>query len=209
MPEPQKRNRGRKYSAAPLVTDDMVTADESLGPCMRLLTPKQRRFVLELRHGPAGYGSEIRAARAAGYGSPTSSDLSMRQLAHQALHNPKVQDALRELGGKIIRAEAFQSIKTTSAIARDLTHKDCFKANLALMDRGGFAVETHHHVTVEHVDHDAEAVGELRTLKSLGVAPEKLLELFGRNGLTRFERLLALEDTRRSEAARVIEGETA
>jgi phage terminase small subunit len=86
---------------------------------MRALTIKQRRFVLELRHGPAGYGSEVRAARAAGYGTPGSSDLALRVEAHRQLHSDKVQAALREIGGKIIRAEAFQSIKNTVAIAND------------------------------------------------------------------------------------------
>jgi phage terminase small subunit len=144
--QPPKRRRRQKYSAAPLAT---VPDTADLGPAMLALTPKQRQFVMELRHGPAGYGSEVRAARAAGYGTPTSSDLSMRVQAHQVLHNIKIQNALREVGGKVIRAEAFQSIKNTVAIANDLAHRDCLKANLALLDRGGFATETIHHVVVE------------------------------------------------------------
>jgi len=142
-----KRHRRPKYSAAPLVT---LPDEEDMGPALRACTPKQRCFVLELKVGPAGYGSEIRAIKAAGYGSPTSSDLSMRVMASQVLHNEKVQSALKEVGSRTIRAEAFQSIKNTVAIANDLTHRDCLKANLALMDRGGFAVETVHHVAVEH-----------------------------------------------------------
>jgi phage terminase small subunit len=142
-----KRRRSQKYSAAPLVGE----IDEgSLGPAMRALTPKQRRFVLELQRGPAGYGSAVRDIRAAGYGTPTSSSTAMRVEANRVLHNPKVQDALREVGGKIIRAEAFEAIQTTAAIARNPKHKDCLKANLALMDRGGFAPETTHHVEVAH-----------------------------------------------------------
>jgi hypothetical protein len=143
---PKHRHRSRKYSAEPLA---VVPPVEDLGPCMAALTPKQRAFVMELRAGPAGYGSEVRAARAARYGTPTSSDGSMKVMAHNVLHNPKVQEALREVGIRIIRAEAFQSIKNTAAIANDREHRDCLKANLALLDRGGFAVETVHHVTVE------------------------------------------------------------
>jgi phage terminase small subunit len=138
-------HRRRKYSAAPIAT---VPDEEDLGPCMLACTPKQRRFVLELRNGPAGYGSEIRAARAAGYGSPTSSDVSMRNIASQVLHHVKVQAALREVGHRIIRAASFQSIQNTIEIANDLKHRDCLRANLALMDRG-FPIETHHTVTVE------------------------------------------------------------
>jgi hypothetical protein len=89
-------------------------------------------------------------------------------------------------------------------IARDPAHKDCLKANVILMDRGGFVVETHHTITVEHVDHDQEAVGQLRMLKSEGVAREQLEIYFGKNGLTRYERLLALEDARAMDAAKLI-----
>jgi phage terminase small subunit len=140
---------------------------------MLKLTPKQRRFVLELKCGPIGYGSEVRAARAAGYGPST--DGCMRRLAHQVLHNSKVQDALREVGGKLIRAAAFQSIRNTEAIANDLKHRDCLRANLALLDRG-FPTETFHTVRVER-----------QTPEMLIVASEKVLariaELAARAGL--------------------------
>jgi phage terminase small subunit len=140
-----KRRRSQKYSGAPLVGEIDET---SLGPAMRALTEKQRRFVLELQAGPAGYGAAVRAIRAAGYRS--GSNTALRVEAHRVLHNPKVQEALREVGGKVIRAEAFEAIRTTAAIARNPKHKDCLKANLALMDRGGFAPETTHHVEVAH-----------------------------------------------------------
>ena len=117
------KHRRQKYSAEPLA----VVPDESeLGPAMLKLTPKQRAFVYELKVGPIGYGSEVRAARAAGYGPSTPGCL--RRIAHQVLHNPKVQDALREIGGKLIRAAAFQSIRNTEMIANDLNHRDCLRA---------------------------------------------------------------------------------
>jgi phage terminase small subunit len=162
-----RRRRSRKYSATPLVGEIVESA---LGPCMLALTAKQRRFVLELQRGPAGYGSAVRAVRAAGYGTPTSSSRALRVEAHRALHNPKIQEALREVGGKIIRAEAFQSIQTTASIARNMKHKDCLKANLALMDRGGFGVETVHHVEVEH-KHAIEATPKvLERIRQLALA---------------------------------------
>jgi hypothetical protein len=169
--EPQPRKRGRpKYSAEPLAT---VPDESELGPAMLKLTPKQRRFVLELKLGPAGYGSEVRAARAAGYGPTT--DGCMRRIAHQVLHNPKVQDALHEVGGKLIRAAAFQSIRNTEAIANNFKHRDCLRANLALLDRG-FPTETFHHITVQK-----------NTPEMLVIASEKVLariaELAARAGL--------------------------
>ena len=167
---PGKRRRRQKYSAEPLA----VVPDESeLGPAMLKLTPKQRAFVLELRHGPAGYGSEVRAARAAGYGPST--DGGMRRIAHQVLHNSKVQDALREVGGKLIRAAAFGAIRNTEAIANDFKHRDCLRANLALLDRG-FPAETFHTVLVQKT-----------TPETLVIASEQVLariaELAARAGL--------------------------
>jgi uncharacterized protein with GYD domain len=202
-----KRRRSRKYSAEPLAV--IPENHESLGPAMQALTPKARRFVLELASGPDGYGSLVRAARAAGYGTASSTENAMKVLAHQALHNPKVQEALREVGGKLIRTEAFLGIHVLVAIARDPKHKDRLRAAVELMNRGGFAVETHHTITVEHVDHDAEAVGQLRMLRGEGISREQLEIYFGKNGLTRFERLLALEDARSMDAAKVINADAA
>jgi hypothetical protein len=179
-PPPRKRNRRRKYSSEPLAT---VPPESELGPKMLALTRKQRSFVLELRHGPAGYGSEVRAARAAGYGTKSSSDQSMKVMAHVVLYNSKVQAALAEVGGKIIRAQAFQSIRNTMEIANDLAHKDSLKANLALMDRGGFAVETFHHITVEKTTPEtiviatAEVIERIRQLAlRAGLDPVKQIE---------------------------------
>jgi hypothetical protein len=174
-PPVRKRDRRRKYSSEPLAR---VPPESELGQKMLALTSKQRAFVLELRHGPAGYGSEIRAARAAGY---RGNDASMKVTAHNVLHNPKVQAALVEVGGKIIRAQAFQSIRNTMEIANNLEHRDCLKANLALMDRGGFAVETHHTVTVERpqmlivTEHVLERIRALT--EKLGLAPPAVKQI--------------------------------
>jgi hypothetical protein len=190
-PQRPKRRRRQKYSAAPLAPDDDASASASYGPAMRSLTPMQRRFVLELRHGPAGYGSEIRALKAAGYGKPHSTEATLYAMTNHVLYNPKVQDALRELGGKIIRAEAFVSLKNVATIARDLSHRDCLRANLALMDRGGFAPETVHNIIVEHkTDYMTQALEELATFRRLGVERVRLEEIFGRDGLYHLERQL-------------------
>jgi phage terminase small subunit len=165
-----KRHRSRKYSAEPLVA---AIPESELGPAMLACTERQRRFVLELRHGPAGYGSEIRAARAAGY---TGTDDALKVTAHRTLHNQKVQDALREVGYRMIRAASFTAIKNVEAIANDLKHHDCLKANLALLDRGGFAIETVHNVKVEH-EH------EYRVTVNAEEALERIRQLAARAGM--------------------------
>jgi len=58
------------------------------------------------------------------------------------------------------------------------------------------------------VNEDDESLAELRALRELSTAREKLIELFGGNGLARLEKLEA-EDTERRAAssAKVIEGQ--
>jgi phage terminase small subunit len=183
--KPKRRRRSPRYSPLPTVA---VPPDEELGPAMLALNPRQRSFVLELATGPSGYGSEIRAARAAGY---TGTDASVRVSTHRTLHNQKVQDALREVGIKQIRASAFAAIRQTQRIANDIEHRDCLRACITLMDRGGFAVETHHTVTVEHKSLDDQALEALRTMRMLKASREQLEAMFGVAGLLRYEGMLA------------------
>jgi hypothetical protein len=158
---------------------------------MRQLTVKMRKFVLELACGPSGYGSLVRAAKAAGYGTAKSTESAIKVSAHRVLYDPRVQEALREVGGKLLRTEAFLGINVLVAIARDPTHKDRLKAAVELMNRGGFAAVTHHTVTVEHkIDYTKQALEELATFRRLGVARERLEEIFGRDGLYHLEQQL-------------------
>jgi hypothetical protein len=162
-PAPVKRHRSRKFSAEPLA---VVPSDDQLGEKMLACTPKQRRFVMEMLFGPGGpdtYGATIRAARAAGYAA--SSDDSLRVTAHQVLHSPRVQAALVECGFKLVKAESIASWKTVIAIARDLTHRDCLKANIEVLNRAGFAIETVHHINVHK-----------STPEMILVASEKVIE---------------------------------
>jgi hypothetical protein len=184
-PTRPKRRRSQKYPGIPTVT---VPPDEELGPAMLALTPMRRRFVMELATGPSGYGSEARAARAAGYAD--SDNQTLQTAATKILHDAKVQEALREVGVKTIRASAFTAIRQTERIANDIEHRDCLKACLALMDRGGFAVETHHTVTVEHKSLDDQALEALRTMRTLKASREQLEDMFGKAGLLRYESML-------------------
>ena len=179
------RRRSQRYPGIPTVA---VPPDDQLGPAMLALNQNQRRFVLELATGPSGYGSEVRATRAAGY---TGTDASLWVTAHRTLHNPKVQNALREVGIKQIRASAFAAIRQTQRIANDIEHRDCLKACITLMDRGGFAVETHNTVTVEHKSLDDQALEALRTMRMLKATREQLEAMFGVAGLLRYEGMLA------------------
>jgi hypothetical protein len=194
----RKHHKRRKYSSKPIVP---FRPDEaSLGPAMRELSPLRRQFVLELRYGPSGYGSAIRAARASGLVGKKTTDEAARVTTSRVLHDPKVQAALREVGGAWVTAEAFTAIGNVATIANDQEHRDCLRANLALMDRGGFAVETTHHVTVEHkIDYTKQALEEIARFRALGVARERLEAIYGSDGVYHLEQQL--------ERDKVIEGE--
>jgi hypothetical protein len=62
-------------------------------------------------------------------------------------------------------------------------------------------------VTHRLIDPDQEALEELQAMRQIGATQEKLVELFGGNGLARLERLEAADRARRSTEAKIIEGE--
>ena len=73
----------------------------------------------------------------------------------------------------------------------------------------GDPVISKHLVDVTHrtIDPDREALEELRALRELGTPREKLVELYGPNGLDRIEALEAVENAQRAAAAEVINHE--
>ena len=91
---------------------------------------------------------------------------------------------------------------------RDPKHKDHARAVAMLLDRVD-PITSHQHVEVvhKHLDLDTEGIEELRALRQLGTTREKLIELFGGNGLARLEALEAADAAQRAQNAKVIEGE--
>jgi len=180
-PDKPKRtyNRRRKYSSERLAK---LPAVADMGPAVRALTDLQRRFLFEWHQGPSGYGAIVRAARAAGLGTPTSSDASMKNLADQILYHPKVQAALQELGPKAIRAAAWISIRNLERIASNPKHPDHYKANVTLLNHG-FPAMTEHTVKVERTDVQVmvateEVLERIRHLAAqVGLDPAKQIEL--------------------------------
>jgi hypothetical protein len=62
-------------------------------------------------------------------------------------------------------------------------------------------------ITHRILDPDQEGLEELRALRQLGVTREKMIETFGGNGLSRLERLEQADLARRSDDAKIIDGE--
>lgn len=200
------RPKFRKHGVSNTLAEPLPEVDGTeWGPCMAALkSDRHRAFVLALYQIKPGYGAHVKAAKMAGFGTSTSSAKSWSVIASRLSHDAKILAALYEEDQKRIRASAPRAIRALHGVIEDPTHKDHVRGIGMVLDRV-HPTEQRHVVDVHHhVDHDAEAVAELRMLKSLGVAQEKLIEVFGFTGLPRYERLLAIEDDKR--APRVIEG---
>jgi phage terminase small subunit len=166
--------------------------EDSYGPAMMACLPKERTFILALLEGKSG----AQSAREAGYGNEdgSSSSETMARIAHRCLTRSRVVDALTEQSRKMIRSLAPTAIQAVKDILTTTNHKDRAKVALNLIERVDPTVtRVDAHVTHEFVDHRQDALNQLRSLLALGVARDRLEELFGFTGLPMLERQLAGE----------------
>ncbi|MGA8698027.1 MAG: hypothetical protein WB689_30180, partial [Xanthobacteraceae bacterium] len=155
-----------------------------------------------------GYGSVTQAARRAGYGRSDSKPASLSKQAHDLSHHPKIIAAINEEAKKVIRgighAEAAAAVMN---MIRDPSHRDHARAVDMVLSRADPAISKQLiDVTHRAIDPDREAVEEIKALRRLGTSREKLLEIYGPNGLDRIEALEATENAQRAAAAKVIDG---
>ena len=190
--------------AAALAGDD---TGAEWGPAMKALpSDRHRAFVLALYQIKPGYGAHVQATKLAGFGTSKSSPHSWSAIATRLAHDDRILAALYEEDQKRIRASAPRAIRALQHLIETPGHKDHARGIGMVLDRVHPA-ETRHTVDVHHhVDHDAEAIAQLRMLKSLDVPRAKLEEVFGFTGLSRYERLLDIEDAKRRPGPRLIEG---
>lgn len=180
-----------------------------MGPAFASLpSEKQRAFVDALFQVPPGHGAMAAAARMAGYqGDPHS----ITATANRLMRDPRIQAAITEETKRRMRGLGPSAVSAIAGILGNTLHRDQLKAAMAVINKIDPDItrvqgEVHH--THEVVDHTAEGIVQLRTLQSLGVAEEKLVELFGVNGLERFRRLMATEDTAKAAKDRnIVEAE--
>ena len=92
-------------------------------------------------------------------------------------------------------------------MVRDPEHRDHARAVAMVLDRVDPVISKQSiDVTHRHEDPDRMALEELKALRKLGTTRDKLLELYGPNGLDRLEMLEAAEIAQRAAAAKVIDG---
>jgi hypothetical protein len=181
-----------------------------LGEEMRALpNDKWRDYVYHLvTQSPVGRGSLTRACRAAGFGKK-SSPTNLAKLAWRMAQDVRLIAAVAAESKKVLRIGHPEAVAATLALVRNPKHPMHFRAVDAILSRSD-PIESHsrHNIEVLHrtIDPDREALEELRALRHLGTSREKLLTLFGPNGLSRIEDLEAADTSRRADSAKVIEG---
>jgi hypothetical protein len=178
---------------------------ESFGPAMMRLTERQRAFVVALVTGPPGHGCLTRTYLAAGY-QPNGDRSLAGKGTYRLSRDERVLAAISEEARKIVRVHHPEVSQALLQVIRNPDHKDHVRAIGMVLDRVD-PVTTRHDMTVVHkvVDPDQEALEELRAARHIGATREKLIELFGFNGLERLEALEAVEKAQRAASAKLID----
>lgn len=141
----RKPPKGKRRELAPL---EPVEAED--GPAMKALpTDRHRAFVRALYQVKPGHGANVKAAKLAGFGTPSSSPQSMATIASRLAHDERVLAAIREEDEKRIRSSAPRAITALSALVENPKHKDHARGIAMVLDRVHPA-ETVHKVDVTH-----------------------------------------------------------
>jgi phage terminase small subunit len=195
---PKRRPRGVPN---PLPEPLPSIEDTDFGPAMKALrSDRHRMFVLALYSVRPGHGAQVRAAKAAGFGTTTTSPQSWSVIASRLAHDEKIQAALAEEDQKRIRASAPRAVRALAAMVENSKHKDHARAVGMVLDRV-HPTETisHHTVDVTHnhkIGGDEAGMELLELMQSFEVPRSKLIETFGANGLPRLEEKLAARGPR-------------
>lgn len=115
------------------------------GKAMRLLSDRQRGFVLAMLERNANPAMVMDAAQAAGYRANYGYYLMRDEAVLAALH----EEAVKRLTGA-----SLMGASVLLEIAQDETHKDRLKAAVRLTELNGFTPERK--LTIEHVDRDSK-----------------------------------------------------
>lgn len=154
-----------------------MPADEDLGPAMRKLNERQKRYVIAYLMNPTSNG-HTQAALLAGYGNGRYE--SAKQQGWIMAHHPKVLAALREEAERRLKSGVIIAASKLMEIVENDQHKDQFKAIERVLNQTGLIVETQHRVVVEHDDNMLSAVERVKKQAlALGLDPNDLLRKIG------------------------------
>jgi hypothetical protein len=143
-----KRSRGKRRELTPL---EPVDAED--GPAMKALpTDRHRIFVRALFTVRPGHGRNVKAAKLAGFGLPTSTPQSMATIASRLAHDERVLEAMREHGERFLRSVTPSALVALDKLIHTPSHKDFARGIAMVLDRQ-FPIEMVHNVKHEHT-HD-------------------------------------------------------
>ena len=149
---------------------------------MAALNEKQRSFVAALFEAPRKHGAAVFAARAAKYGTPTSSVQSMASIASRLCSDPKIQEAIQQESRKYITTLGPMAVRALKNLLGTPAHKDHGRAVGILMERIAPTESTH----LVKVEHDASpglraTADVLKRIAELaaqaGVDPSRLIDV--------------------------------
>lgn len=172
-----------------------------------LKKPEWRKFVWAYVFNGANGAA---AARAAGYSDHME---RCKVTAHGLLQRDDVADAVKALCTKYLFSLAPKAILRLNELLDNPNHPKHDKAIDMALSRSGHGEKSTLDVNLSgsvSVNHTDAALDDLRRLKALGLAREKLVEIFGFSGLDRYEKMLAIADQRAGvsrETGAVIEHE--
>lgn len=182
-----------------------------LGPKMLALSERERAFVW---YYVIEQETQTEAARKAGYADNGSlgdnAKSSIRVRAHDLMHRERVLEAIDEVGRQAFRGLLAPAIAAVKRIIENPKHPDHSKVVAATLNRLGLVEKTGVEVSVNGtiaVNHTDAAVSDLKALRELGVSREKLIEMFGFSGLSRYEKMLDEREGRAPRGPLLIEGE--
>jgi phage terminase small subunit len=144
MSTPARKRVKEKREVAPI-----EPVDTAYGPAMAALNEKQRLFVRALFESPKKFGAATFAARAAGYGTPTSSTQSIASIASRLCSDPKIQDAIQEESRKYVTTLGPMAVRALKNLLGNSAHRDHGRSVGILMERIA-PVESTHTVRVTH-----------------------------------------------------------
>lgn len=146
------------------------------GPAMRLLTTRQKAFVValvDLGH----WKNHQKAAEIAGYASRGSPD-SAKVRAAENMRNPKVVAAIQEAVRKRLESGTALALGVVEEILLDdsAARKDRLKAAELMFDRGGMHATTEHKLSVTREETRAEKIKAIHEYAlALGKDPREFL----------------------------------
>jgi phage terminase small subunit len=151
-----------------------------------LPTDKQRGFVVSLFLAPRKRGALIYAARAAGYGTDSSSNKSLGVMAARLLADDRVQAAIAEESHKRLRGLAPSAISAVEKLVNNSAHKDHARALDMVLSRAD-------PVTTSHTVHVSDGRSSARAEMEMGKVLQRIEELWERVGAPALPRPIIID----------------